>query len=44
MLKQNLVQPGEPIEAEPDLPLSVCLLKWPATGAGALGVADLGMA
>ena len=39
--------PRDPTEAEPDMPLSVCLLQrlgqqWPATGTGALAAADLG--
>ena len=46
----NLVTPGprDPTETETELCLSVSYggmgQQWPATGAGALGAADLGMA
>ena len=49
-LKQTLFTPGlkDPTETEPQLCLSVSCggtgQQWPATGAGALGAADLGMA
>ena len=49
-LKQTLFTPGlkDPTETEPELCLSVSCggtgQQWPATGAGALGVADLSMA
>ena len=46
-----LTGPTDPTETELDLPFSVLSVfcggtgqKWPATGAGALGAADLGMA
>ena len=47
---KTLCTPGDPTETEPDLPLSVCVScggmghQWPATGAGPLGAAVLGMA
>ena len=47
---KTLWAPGrrDPTETEPDLPLNVSCggmgQQWPATGAGALGAADLGMA
>ena len=46
----NLCSPGprDPTETEPELCLSVscedAYQQWPATGVGALGAADLGMA
>ena len=49
-LKQTLCAPGprDPTETEPELCSSVSCggvgQKWPATGAGALGAADLGTA
>ena len=49
-LKQNLCapRPRDPTEIEPELYMSVSYggmgQQWPATGAGALGAADLGMA
>ena len=49
-LKQTLCQPGprNPTETEPELCLSVSCegmgQQWTATGAGALGAADLGIA
>ena len=49
-LKQILCPPGprDPTETEPELCLSVSCKgagqQWPATGAGALGAADLGVA
>ena len=47
-LQKTLCAPGDPIETEPDLPLSVSCggtgQQWPATGAGALGVAEPGVA
>ena len=48
--KANFCAPGprDPTETEPELCLSVSFRvkghQWPATGAGALGAADLGMA
>ena len=43
-----LCAPGDPIETESGLPLSVSCggrgQQWSVTGAGALGAADLGMA
>ena len=49
-LKQTLCAPGprDSTETEPELCLSVSCgftsQQWPATGAGALGAVDLGMA
>ena len=49
-LKRNLCTPGPrvPTETEPELCLSVSCRdtgqQWPASGAGALGAVDLGMA
>ena len=44
-LKQTLYAPRDPTETEPELCLSVSCegmgQQWPATGAGALGPADL---
>ena len=48
---KTLCAPGHPTETEPDLPLGVLSVscvgtgqQWPATGTGALGAADLGVA
>ena len=45
---KTLCASGDPIETEPDMPLSVSCggigQQWPATGAGALGAAELGVA
>ena len=45
---KTLCATGEPTETEPDLPLSVSCRgmgqQWPATEAGALGAADMGVA
>ena len=47
-LKQTLCVPGDSTETETELCLSVSCggmgQQWPATGAGALGAADLGVA
>ena len=44
---KSFCTPGDPTETEADLPLSVSRggtgQQWPATGAGALGAADLGV-
>ena len=47
-LHKTLCAPGDPTETEPDLPFSVTCWgtgqQWPATGAGALSAAELGVA